>query len=455
MAHAVRVRPNEERMKPGSVTPQLSETDLEASPIADAYRARTPGSAEAFAEVSRWVAGGTSRQTSFWKPYPLTLVRGAGSHVWDVDGHRYIDIVNNFTALIHGHAYPPVVEAIEKQAPLGILWSANNLFQGELAEQICRRMPSVDSVRFCNSGSEAAHLGLKLARIATGRQKVLMARFGYHGMVPEFETGSMNMVGPSTYLADFNNAEEFEATLAQHGHDIAGVFLEPMLGAGGVLVGDKAFFDRVATATRRAGALFVLDEVQTFRLSEGGLQGQLGLDPDLTLFGKFIGGGFPAGAVGGKAEIMELFAPERLRAYHSGTFNGNPMSMLAGSITVRDLTADKIERMERLGARLKSGLIAAAGRLGLPLTVNQTGSLMNVFFMPKAPRSAFDRSDNDFMRRFHLAALNNGVFFASRGFLVLSTNMDEALIDEVVDRCAQAMADVIREAELPALAPAK
>ncbi len=395
--------------------------------------------------TARWVAGGTSRQTSFWKPYPIAVVRGSGSTVWDVDGNEYFDLINNFTALVHGHAYPPVVQALQDFTPHGWLWSANNLHQAELAEQICRRVGSVASVRFCNSGSEAANLGLKLARAATGRRKVLMARFGYHGMVAEFEAGSMNVGGPDTLIGDFNDTAAFERALAQHGKEIAGVFLEPMLGAGGVLVGDRAFFARVAAATRAAGALFALDEVQTFRLAEGGLQQSLDLEPDLTLFGKFIGGGFPAGAVGGKAEVMALFDPDRMKVYHSGTFNGNPVSMLAGAITVRDLTADRIDHMGRLAVRLKAGLLAAASRLGLPFSVNQTGSLLNLFLMAKPPRNAFERTDDDSSKLFHLACLNHGVFFAWRGYLVLSTNMTERLIDDVVERCGLAMADVTAE----------
>ena len=263
----------------------------------------------------------------------------------------------------------------------------------------------------------------------------------------------MNQCGPDTFVGDFNSAQSFEAVLDEFGQEIAGVFLEPMLGAGGVLVGDSDFFFRVAKATREAGALFVLDEVQTFRLAEGGLQALLDVEPDLTLFGKFIGGGFPAGAVGGNAEVMAVLDPDHLRAYHSGTFNGNPISMLAGALTVRDLTAAKIDHMTNLAIRLKEGLLRAAQQVGLPLAVNQTGSLLNVFLMPEAPPTAWQRTDEDTSRRFHLAALNHGVFFARRGFMVLSTCMTPGLIDEIVDRCRAALEDVAREAP-PAAASA-
>jgi len=415
------------------------------SSILSRYHDRTPGSARIDEASRRSIAGGTSRQTSWWSPYPITLVRGEGSLVRDIDGNEYLDLINNFTALIHGHAYPPVVEAVTRALPSGWLWSANNVHQVELAELLCERVGSVSAVRFCNSGSEAAALGLKLARAATGRRKVLMARFGYHGMVADFEAGSMNLGGPDTLIGDFNDAESFEAALGEHGAEIAGVFLEPMLGAGGVLVGGRDFFERVARATRAAGAVFALDEVQTLRLAVGGLQSLLGLDPDLTLFGKFIGGGFPAGAVGGKAEIMALLDPSQLKAYHSGTFNANPISMLAGAITVRDLTAPAIEHLALLGEQLERGLRAAGARLGVPVAVNRTGSLLNLFLMERSPRNVFERTDEERFRRFHLACLNRGLFFAARGYLVLATNMTAELIDEAVARAALAMQDLLED----------
>jgi len=365
--------------------------------------------------------------------------------VWDVDGREYLDLINNYTSLIHGHAYPPVVEVIHDRLARGTAWSANNLDQIELAAQIVHRIPSIDSIRFTNSGSEAAGLALQIARSLTGRNKVLMARFGYHGVIAEFQSGSLDQPGPATLVARFNDAHSFAEQLHAHRKDIAAVFLEPMLGAGGVLPARPDFLRDVIAATRAAGAMFVLDEVQTFRMSTGGLQQVFDVTPDLTLFGKFIGGGFPVGAVGGNADIMRAFDPAQLRVYHSGTFNANPITMAAGSVTVRDLTAERIRTMEQLAERLRTGLIAAATRLGLPISVNQLGSLLNVFFMPHPPETAWSRSDQEFMQRFHLAALNHGLFFAHRGFFVLSTVLTEADIDDALARAAAAMADAAAE----------
>jgi glutamate-1-semialdehyde 2,1-aminomutase len=221
--------------------------------------------------------GGTSRQAGYWAPYPLTIERAEGVHLWDVDGHRYIDLINNYTAMVHGHAYPPIVEAVARQLPRGTGWAAGNVPQNGLAEQIVALVPSVEQLRFTNSGTEAGALAFTVARIVTGRSKLLMARYGYHGSLLEFETGSFGREGPLTYLARFNDLQDFEAVLDAHGHEIAAVFLEPVLGSGGVIPASKAFLQGVIAAARKAGALVVFDEVLTFRFAAGGCQTVLGL----------------------------------------------------------------------------------------------------------------------------------------------------------------------------------
>jgi glutamate-1-semialdehyde 2,1-aminomutase len=423
----------------------FAEAHLLHSPICDRYLARTPQSGDAYRRACRSLAGGTSRQTGHWFPYPLTLTRGNGWQIWDLDGHEYLDLINNYTALVHGHAYPPATEIVAARVPRGTVWSANNLDQVELAETLVARVSSVARVRFTNSGSEAAGLALQIARAATGRSKLLMARFGYHGVIHEFQLGSTNQPGHNTCVARFNDVASFREQLDAHGRDIAAVFLEPMLGAGGVLCATAEFIGELLQASRAVGAVFVLDEVQTFRMATGGLQQVLGVTPDLTLFGKFIGGGFPVGAVGGSERLMQLFDPAALKVYHSGTFNGNPISMAAGNITVRDLTAERIAHMEGLARRFRQGLLDAAARVGLPLAVNHLGSLLNVFFMEKPPETTWTRTDQETMARFHLAALNHGLFFAHRGFFSLSTVMTDAVIDEAIARAQAAMKDVAAE----------
>lgn len=415
------------------------------SAIRQAYLDRTQASAAAFGRAEAVLAGGNTRQSAFWRPYPLTMARADGCHLWDADDNCYIDLLNNYTALVHGHSYLPIVEAVERQIRKGSCWAASCIEQVSLAEQITARLPAVDQVRFANSGSEAANLALTIARTVTGRDKVLMARHGYHGSLIEFESGHTNRPFTMTYLASYNDGDDFARELADHGDEIAAVFLEPVLGAGGIIPGDRDFLLSVMDKARAAGALFVLDEVLTFRLASGGMQSLLELEPDLTMLGKFIGGGHPVGAVGGREELMTAFDPDGGTIFHGGTFNGNPITMAAGDVSVAELTASRIEKIGQLAERLDAGLLAAAESVGLPLIVNRAGSLMNLHFSDDQPSPAAHRSTDDMMGLFHLAAMNHGVFVAPRGLMALSTVMTEVLIDEAVERCTAAMSDVARE----------
>ena len=410
--------------------------------ILDTYIANTPKSAAAEARAERSVIGGNSRAAAYWRPHPITVAHAAGTRIVDVDGREYVDMVNNYTSLAHGHAYPPIIEAVREQLGSGTGYTANNVWQTELAEMLIERVAAVESVRFTNSGSEAGLLALTIARVVTGRSKVLMARYGYHGILMEFEAGSMPGLMPAsldsaTHLGEYNDAASFEEILSAHGDEIAAVVLEPVMGAGGVLSADADFLRRVQAATAAAGALFVLDEVITFRLAEGGAQALYGIEPDLTMFGKIIGGGFPVGAVGGKLEHMRIFDPAAPRAFHSGTYCGNPVTMTAGVVSVRELTAARIEKMDALAQRLADGLLRHASNLDLPISINRRGSLLNLHFdeAASAERTA----------KFHLAALNHGLMAAPRGMFALSTVMDEALIDDVVHRAAAAMQDVVED----------
>jgi len=209
--------------------------------------------------------------------------------------------------------------------------------------------------------------------------------------------------------------------------------------------GTRDFLQGVKEAAHDAGALFVLDEVLTFRLALGGRQQSVAVEPDLTMFGKLIGGGFPVGAVGASRETLGIFDPADLKAFHTGTFNANPITMLAGSLSVEELTAERIVEMERLAEKLKRGLQEAAHLAGLPLIVNHVGSIMNLFFSDNTGDAQHARDDQEIIASFHLAALNHGLFVAPRGLIALATVLTDALIDEVVERASSAMMDVARE----------
>lgn len=217
------------------------------------------------------------------------------------------------------------------------------------------------------------------------------------------------------------------------------------MGAGGVIRGETEFLERVGKAANEAGALFVVDEVITYRLSTGGEQMNRGIEPDLTMLGKLIGGGFPVGAVGGRREHMEIFDPSKPKSFHSGTFVGNPVTMAAGVVSTRELTQERIDTMADLCERVDESLHRSASKLGLPFSTNREGSMLNVFFQDQAPTQGPLRDDEKEIALFYLAAMNRGLLMATRGMIALSTVMDEARIDDVADRAAAAMADVAAE----------
>jgi glutamate-1-semialdehyde 2,1-aminomutase len=415
--------------------------------IEEEFRRRTANSAARARAAEAVMPGGDTRAAAHHAPYPLTLERGGGPFVWDIDGHRYFDLVGNYTSLVHGHAYPPIVEVLRRAAACGTAWAARCEAQIELAALLVERVASVEKVRFTNSGTEAAMLAMHIARVATGRRKILMARYGYHGSQEDTEIGLMGVEGPNTYLAEFGNVESFERALAEHGPEIACVLLEPVMGSAGIVAAPPGFLAAVCAAAHRASAVFILDEVICFRLDVGGAQARHGVTPDLTLFGKIIGGGLPVGAVGGREELLAMTDPTKGMMFVSGTFNGNPLTTAAGVVSVRELTAERIERMEQYATALRHGLERGAAEIGLPFSVNQAGSLLNLFFTPTPPPATIVRTDYEPIRRFHLAALNRGLFFAPRGLMALSTVITEPMIEDIVERARAALRDVATEQE--------
>ena len=416
--------------------------------IEERYRALTPKSRELGTRAERVMPGGDTRSSAFHRPYPLTLARGEGPYLYDVDGNRYIDLLGNYTSLVHGNAYPPIVAAVEKAFRDGSAWPARAEAQVELAALLCERVASIDSVRYCNSGTEAGMLAVHVARRLTGRKFILMARYGYHGSYEDLEIGLAGHDGERTLMADFGDAVAFEKLLAERGAEIAAVFLEPVLGSAGVVAPPPEFLSRVAAATRRAGALFVIDEVITLRLSTGGAQQLYYVRPDLTMMGKIIGGGLPVGALGGSEEVMSCFDPRNRGAlWHSGTFNGNPVTCAAGIVSVRELTAERIAKMEEQARKFASELKRAAEQAELPFSVRQVGSLLNIFFTSEPPPATVARKDANRIANFHIAALNRGMFFAPRGMIALSTVLTDQVLSEVCERAADAFSDLAESGE--------
>jgi glutamate-1-semialdehyde 2,1-aminomutase len=387
---------------------------------------------------------GETRASGYHAPHPLTLVRGNGARLWDIDGNEYFDLIVNYTSLVHGHNYPPIVAAATRAIGNGTAWPARNPHQVELAEALVERVASVDSVRFCNSGTEAAMLALTVARAATGRTKLLMARGGYHGSHEAFVAGGANGgAWEHTLTATWGDSGSFEEALSARGAEVAAVFLEAAPGGIGTAPAD--FFPRVIAAAEKAGAVFVLDEVITFRMSTGGYQRTVDISPDLTMFGKLIGGGFPVGALGGRRELMDLLDPRRGVFSHSGTFNGNPVTTAAGVVSVRELTAERIAIMEGQAEELEQALRAADGG-GLDFRVRRLGSLLHAGFAaaPGDAEAAGRAARANAL--FHLAAMNRGVYFSARGLMALCTVVTDTDIASIAERLSEAVEAASREA---------
>jgi glutamate-1-semialdehyde 2,1-aminomutase len=427
------------------------------------YLERTPKGAEVQARAEKVMPGGETRSL-FFPPYPLTLDRGQGARCWDVDDNEYLDLGNNYTVLIHGHRYAPIMEAAARQLEKGSSWAAKAVSQIELAELLVDRFEGLDKVRYSSTGTEAVLSALAVARGYTGRKKILFSRYSFHGYLlepssrtyapitaGEGASGAVNNPYDASgswldcFLGDYGDAESFEKILAEHGHEICCVMLEPVLGLGGCVSAPKEFFERVKAAAHKAGALFIFDEATVHRVSPGGAQRRIGVTPDVSILGKLVGGGFPCGTIAGADEFMKVLNPRVGNTMVSGTFSGNPVSTAAGVAAITHFTDEAVTRMERQMDRIEAGWTAAAKKNGLPFSTRRAGNLMNIFFQDEAPAVCQLRTDQKFVDRFQLACCVNGLFIVTRIMINTSSVLTDADADEIVQRGEQAMADLAND----------
>ncbi|HVS85129.1 MAG TPA: aminotransferase class III-fold pyridoxal phosphate-dependent enzyme, partial [Gaiellaceae bacterium] len=381
--------------------------------------------------------GGNTRTTIHLDPFPLTIDRGDGCRLWDADGHEYVDFLGEYTAGLLGHSHPAVVAAIREALADGLVFGSSNRYETALAEQIVARFPSIELVRFTNSGTEANLLALSAARAVTGREEVLVFDGAYHGSTFLFRHGGSSMNVPFPYvIAEYNDADAAVRLIREH--ELAAVIVEPMQGAVGAIPGDPAFLQALRDATTETGALLVFDEVMTSRLSTGGLQQVLGITPDLTTMGKYVGGGLSFGAFGGRAEIMERFDPARPDALqHGGTFNNEVLTMAAGAAALSVLTAEELARLNALGDRLRDRVNATGGEF----QATGCGSLVGLHPTSRPIRNANDVPDEIELRTLiHLELLERGWSYGRRGFVALSLPLGEPEIDGFAAALAEAVA---------------
>ncbi len=412
-----------------------------ATLVADAQRRyveHNPESRRLHEERARVMPGGNTRTVIHVEPFPLTIVRGEGAHLTDADGHDYVDFLGEYTAGLFGHSHPIVTKAIRDALDDGILFGAPNRYEAELAAAVCERFPSVELVRFCNSGTEANLLAMSLARVATAKPAIMVFEGGYHGGVFFFATAAGSPINaPFPFVvAQYNDAESAARLIAERAHELAAVVVEPLQGSGGVIPGERAFLETLREATAAHDVLLVFDEVMTSRLSTGGLQQALGITPDLTTFGKYLGGGLAFGAFGGRADLMERFDPSRAGALpHAGTFNNAVLTMAAGAAGLRVYTEAEVERLNALGDRLRDRLNAFARSHALELVSTGYGSLVGLHLARGPIRRSSDLpSRPELQSLLHLHMLERGYSYARRGFMALSLPLGEVDIDGFATR---------------------
>ncbi|MEZ5232773.1 MAG: aspartate aminotransferase family protein [Acidimicrobiales bacterium] len=404
---------------------------------------------------------GVSRGTVLVNPYPISVASGRGAWVTDVDGNRYLDANNNYTAIILGHADPVVTEAVVGQLGRGTAFSFATEAEVSLAELLCERVGHFERIRFCNSGTEAVMAAVKAARAYTGRP--LLAKFegGYHGAYDHVEVsldagpdtwgdpsapasvpyaaGVPGSVAAETVVLPFNDADAVAALIDRHGDRLAAVLVDTLPSRIGMPAPDPAFLDALWAAARRCGAVIIADEVISFRLGPAGNLARLGHRPDLTALGKIIGGGFPVGAVAGRAEVMEVFASvdgRRPRLPAGGTFSANSVTMVAGRACLQQLDDAAFVRLAAMGERVRAGVRAAFEELSMPGQVTGDGSLFRIHPHDRTVRSYRDarhRGDEaTFMARVHRDLLNGGVYLTTYGMGCLTLAMTDADLDHLV-----------------------
>ena len=425
----------------------------------------TTRSQEIFTAARQLMPGGVSSPVRAFKSVggqPIVFDRVKGAYAWDVDGNRYIDYVGSWGPAICGHAHPEVIAALHEALEKGTSFGAPCELENHLAQMVIDAVPSVEMVRFVNSGTEACMAVLRLMRAFTGREKVIKFEGCYHGHADMFlvkagsgvatlglpdSPGVPRSVTANTLTAPYNCLESVKELFAEHPGEIAGVILEPVVGNAGFITPEPGFLEGLRELTKEHGALLVFDEVMTgFRISYGGAQAKFGITPDLTTLGKVIGGGLPVGAYGGRADIMGMVAPAG-PMYQAGTLSGNPLAMTAGIKTLELLKQPgTYERLEAITQRLSSGLQEAARQAGLPICGGSISAMFGFFLCPGPVRNFEEAKATDSARfaKLHRAMLERGVYLAPSSFEAGFTSLahSDADIDATIAAFREAFAAI-------------
>jgi glutamate-1-semialdehyde 2,1-aminomutase len=425
-------------------------------------------SAALFARAQGVMPGGNTRTTVYMAPYPPYAASGEGCWVTDVDGDRRLDCLNNYTALIHGHAHPAIVEAATRRLARGASFPLPTPEEIELAALLCERLPSAERVRFTNSGSEAVMMAVKGARAHTGRPKIAKCEGAYHGSYDyvevslgstpgnwgslaapastEYSRGTPPAVLDDVVVLPFNHTDQAIARIEREARHLAAVIVDPVPNRVGLMPARRDFLRALREVASRHGIVLVFDEVISFRVGYHGAQGAFGVTPDVTTLGKIIGGGLPVGAVVGRADVMAVFDPTDgpPRAPHGGTFNANPVTMAAGLAAMRLLTEDAYARLDETGAKLRASLEACLARAGVPGGVTGMGSLFRLHGTDREVvdyRSARPTPEEAArLGRIVRRLMEHGVLVSTTGLGCLSTPMGDSELESLVETFAAVLA---------------
>ncbi|PLZ88646.1 glutamate-1-semialdehyde-2,1-aminomutase [Fischerella thermalis CCMEE 5198] len=425
---------------------------------------KTTKSQEIFAAAQNLMPGGVNSPVRAFKSVggqPIVFDHVKGAYIWDVDGNQYIDYVGTWGPAICGHAHPEVIAALHEALEKGTSFGAPCVLENVLAEMVIDAVPSIEMVRFVNSGTEACMAVLRLMRAFTGREKVIKFEGCYHGHADMFlvkagsgvatlglpdSPGVPKSVTSNTLTAPFNDLEAVKALFEENRDQIAGIILEPVVGNAGFIPPDAGFLEGLRELTQEHGALLVFDEVMTgFRIAYGGAQEKFGIIPDLTTLGKVIGGGLPVGAYGGRRDIMSMVAPAG-PMYQAGTLSGNPLAMTAGIKTLELLQkSGTYEYLDKITKKLANGLLQIAQETGHPACGGSISAMFGFFFTAGPVHNYEDAKKSDLAKfaRFHRGMLEHGIYLAPSQFEAGFTSF--AHTEEDIDRTLEAARDVMSQ----------
>ncbi|WP_113405233.1 aspartate aminotransferase family protein [Rhizobium sp. SYY.PMSO] len=413
-------------------------------------------SAHLFHRGNHVFPAGLTRSTVEKDPIPIYLARGEGAYVWDEDDNRLLDLNNNFTTLIHGHGFEPVIDVVERVLKTGTCFANPTEHEIALAELLVSRIPAIDRVRFVNSGTEAVMFAVKAARAYTRRSTIVRFTGAYHGAYDWAEAGQGGTVtdtgrpklgypgappavADNVIVLDFNDAAGIEQAIVPRAGDIAAILIDPTPSRAGLLHPTPEFVAAVSAVALKYDILLIADEVLNLRQGFAGASARYGLEPDLITVGKIIGGGFPIGAIGGRADVMAVFGVDDKTPLVSqgGTFSANPVSMVAGKAAMDALTVEAFDRLERLGDRVRTGLTEAALKRNAPFSVSGVASLFRVHPRKAAPvnssSATMTPAEAVTMRALSRHFLASGILLPFGAAACLSTPMTDADVDTVID----------------------